>query len=185
MGASPVTPRTPSGPRPPGSSPKGSPRNVDSGSFGRERRLRKRAEFVRVQSLGRRVSSAHFLFLVAAQPGADPDARPPSRLGLVVSRKIGGAVQRNRVKRLCRECFRTWPELLPSGVDLVIIPRPSIAARLPTLKLADVQAEWQRASGALARAAREALASGLAPKASEPHVPRVRRRGPRQRTKGT
>ena len=59
-------------------------------------------------------------------------------MGLVVSRAIGSAVRRNRVKRLCRECFRlsSW---LPDGVDLVVIAR----AGAPELGLEDVRAEWR------------------------------------------
>ena len=84
-----------------------------------ERRLRKHGEFVRAQRSGRRVGTRHFTLLVAAQP---PPPRP-ARLGLVVARRVGSAVRRNRVKRLCRECFRALPELLPQGVDLVVIAR--------------------------------------------------------------
>ena len=47
-----------------------------------------------------------------------------SRLGLSVSRKVGGAVVRNRWKRLIREAFRLSREKLPVGIDLVVIPRP-------------------------------------------------------------
>ena len=82
--------------------------------FGRNRRLRKHSEFVSAQRSGRRVSTAHFILLVSARA----DRRAPSRLGLVVAKRVGGAVRRNRVKRLCRECFRAWPDLLPAGVDL-------------------------------------------------------------------
>jgi ribonuclease P protein component len=119
--------------------------------FGPDRRLRRHAEFVRAQRSGRRVGTPHFTLLVAAQP------RPPgvARLGVVVARRVGGAVRRNRVKRLCRECFRLWPELLPAGVDLVVIARDGA----DKLGLAEVRAEWvavelrikQRAAEALAR----------------------------------
>lgn len=119
--------------------------------FGPDRRLRRHAEFVRAQRSGRRVGTPHFTLLVAAQP------RPSgvSRLGVVVARRVGGAVRRNRVKRLCRECFRLWPELLPAGVDLVVIARDGA----DKLGLAEVRAEWvavelrikQRAAEALAR----------------------------------
>jgi ribonuclease P protein component len=121
-------------------------------AFGRDRRLRKHSEFVRAQHAGRRVGTRHFTLLVAAQA----QAGGPSRLGLVVARKVGNAVCRNRVKRLCRECFRLWPGLVPAGVDLIVIARPGAAE----LKLADVQAEWSSVERLLRKRAAEALAQG-------------------------
>lgn len=122
-------------------------------AFGRPRRLRAHREFVRAQRLGRRVATAHFVLLVSAQPtDADPPRAP--RLGLVVSRKIGTAVRRNRIKRICRECFRTWPDLLPGGTDLVAIAKPGAE----DLKLAHVRAEWLSVHRLLVRRATEALA---------------------------
>jgi ribonuclease P protein component len=107
------------------------------------------------------VSTPHFTLLVAAQAS---EAAPPGpcRLGIVTSRKIGGAVQRNRVRRLCRECFRRWPELLPAGVDLVVIAR--IGA--PDLSLADLEGEWRAVHGLLKKRAAEALAH----RAPRPHL---------------
>lgn len=118
--------------------------------FGSDRRLRRHSEFVRAQRLGRRVGTAHFTLLVASQ--SEGSALP--RLGLVVARKVGGAVRRNRVKRLCRECFRTWPDLLPSGVDLIVIARPGAHE----LSLAQVHAEWLAVAHLLRKRATEALA---------------------------
>jgi ribonuclease P protein component len=117
--------------------------------FGRPRRLRKHKEFARAQRSGRRVATPHFTLLVAAQ-----QRRTGPRLGVVVARAVGTAAQRNRVKRLCRECFRLWPELLPAGVDLVVIARPGA----DRLALSDVQTEWRAVESLLKRRAAEALA---------------------------
>lgn len=121
-----------------------------------DRRLRKHGEFVVAQRTGRRVGTPHFTLLVAAQP---PPPRA-ARLGIVVARRVGSAVRRNRVKRLCRECFRTLPELLPEGVDLVVIAREGA----PELGLADVRAEWRAVATLLKKRAVEALA-----RAGRPH----------------
>jgi ribonuclease P protein component len=107
-------------------------------SFGKERRIRRRSDFLRVQAIGQRASTAHFVLLVAAR---EPDTAACSRVGFVVTKKVGNAVQRNRIKRVCRECFRMWPELVPDGIDLVVIAR----AGADELGLADVRAEWERA----------------------------------------
>jgi len=56
-------------------------------------------------------------------PGALP------RLGLVVSKKVGGAVQRNRARRLLREAYRLHQHDLEAVVDLVLVARPSIAGK--------------------------------------------------------
>jgi ribonuclease P protein component len=123
--------------------------------FSRGRRLRRHVEFVRAQRLGRRVGTPHFTLLVAEQPRPSRAAR----LGVVVTRKIGDAVRRNRVKRLCRECFRLWPELFPAGVDLIVIARGGAHE----LGLAEVRAEWLSVELRLKKRVAEALARATDP----------------------
>ncbi len=83
-------------------------------------RLSRSAEFERVYRHGRSTGNRHLVLYTFPN---DSTARP--RLGLSVSRKVGGAVERNRVKRLLREAFaRAEPELRP-GQDVVLVARPA------------------------------------------------------------
>jgi ribonuclease P protein component len=114
--------------------------------FSRRSRLRKRRDFLRVQDKSARVTTAHFILLVAPRP-----AEGPTRLGIVASKKVGGAAARNRAKRLVRETFRTCPALFPGGIDLVVIAKPGA----PELTLSVVCREVEGVAGLLARRARE------------------------------
>ena len=84
-------------------------------------RLSRSAEFERVYRQGRSHAN-RFLVLYTFPRGGE--AGP--RLGLSVSRKVGGAVERNRVKRLLREAFSATSEALPPGHDVVVVARPDV-----------------------------------------------------------
>jgi ribonuclease P protein component len=104
--------------------------------FSRTVRLHARREFDAVQKGGRRVS-ARFATVLGRPNGLDRD-----RLGVIASRKVGGAVVRNRAKRRIRECFRLQQSgsALPSrqrALDVVVIARTA----LTTAPFADVQAD--------------------------------------------
>ena len=116
-------------------------------TFPRERRLLSRRDFLRIQQAqGARVSTPHFVLAL----GVGPDARAPSRLGVTVSKQVSKkAVERGRCKRLVREAFRLDPQLVPRGVDLVVIVR----AGAQSLGLADVQREWAAVRSLLGRRA--------------------------------
>jgi len=86
--------------------------------------LRRPADFQRVYQRRRSVSDARLIVYACA------NGLPHLRLGLSVSRKLGGAVKRNRLRRLYREAFRLTRHEMPVGLDLVIIPR---STELPEL----------------------------------------------------
>ena len=105
--------------------------------YPRQGRLLRHADFERVYKLGRRHFSQHmtvFYLPRAEQEEADPSAGKSAaparvagmRIGFTVSRALGGAVDRNRMKRRLRESVRSnWPELTPP-VDVVINPKKSL-----------------------------------------------------------
>jgi ribonuclease P protein component len=85
----------------------------------RGRRLSRSAEFERVYRQGRSLSNRHLVLYSFANESA-----PSPRLGLSVSRKVGGAVERNRIKRLLREAYAAVEPKLAGGQDLVVVARP-------------------------------------------------------------
>jgi ribonuclease P protein component len=100
--------------------------------FPRARRVRKRLDYLRIQNQGRRFSTPHFLvFTLPTPPGpsstASSTASSTTRFGVTVSRKVGDAVTRNRVKRWIRESCRRWAAELPPTLDIVIVARPQAA----------------------------------------------------------
>jgi ribonuclease P protein component len=86
-------------------------------------RLSRSAEFERVYREGRSHASRHLV--VYAFPREESEGEV--RLGVSVGRKVGGAVERNRVKRLLREGFASFAGELPAGHDFVVVARGDIA----------------------------------------------------------
>jgi ribonuclease P protein component len=82
-------------------------------------RLSRSAEFERVYRHGRSTANRHLVLY--SFPNASTQQ---PRLGLSVSRKVGGAVQRNRLKRLLREAFSETEGHLRPGQDIVVVARP-------------------------------------------------------------
>lgn|SRR5262245_60976655 len=89
--------------------------------FPKAARLRKRAEFLKLTRIGRKLQSANFVVI------SKSNDRDQSRLGVTVSGKVGNSVVRNRIKRHIREFFRRRCGELPRGTDFLIIARPGAA----------------------------------------------------------
>jgi ribonuclease P protein component len=93
------------------------------GRSAKRRRLSRSAEFERVYRQGRSKSN-RFLVLYAFPRGEEQTDTEGPRLGLSVSRRVGGAVDRAKMKRLLREAFWAEAERMPEGSDSVVVARP-------------------------------------------------------------
>lgn len=83
----------------------------------RTERLRKNKEFSRVFKLGKALVGQRIVVYTLE------NSLSYSRVGVTVSRKLGGAVERNQLKRIMREAWRTHEGRMRKGFDLVLVPR--------------------------------------------------------------
>ncbi len=124
-----------------------------SRGFSRSGRLLKHSDFERVYKQGRRHFSSHLtVFYLRRTPGALPETASPektARVGFTVGRALGGAVERNRIKRRLREAVRLRRAVLvgASAVDVVINPKKSVL----TLEFSVVLEEVGRALDLIAK----------------------------------
>jgi ribonuclease P protein component len=121
--------------------------------FTRRDRLRKHADFDQVYRSGRRLFSAHLtVFFLRLDAG-------PARVGFTVTRALGKAVERNRIRRRLREAARLNLGKLGSAVDVVVHPKKSALAA----SFAELQAEVARAFEKIgSSAAKDGLPEGMA-----------------------
>jgi ribonuclease P protein component len=85
-------------------------------------RLRRTAEFTLVRKYGKCINNKAFALQALKVPTQEGELSP-ARLGIIVSRKVGNAVYRNRAKRVFREIFRCNQYLINDNVDIVIVVR--------------------------------------------------------------
>ena len=90
-------------------------------SFTKADRLLKRNEFIQLSKVGRRLQNNHFIAIYA------PGHLDRCRLGITVTRKVGRAVKRNRIKRLIREYFRLHRHLISGKWDINVIAKKEAA----------------------------------------------------------
>jgi ribonuclease P protein component len=104
------------------------PRRASSG-ISKQMRLRRRAEFLAVQAGGTKLHGRHVLAIAKRRGNDAPGEDGRGRLGLTVTKKVGNAVVRNRIRRLLREWMRLhgW---VPAGWDLVLVAKDSAARQL-------------------------------------------------------
>jgi ribonuclease P protein component len=98
----------------------GTPRGVRA-------RISRSGDFDAVYRRGRSAANRHLVLYAFRRPEG---AEEPPRLGLSVSRRVGSAVERNRIKRVLRERFADLAPGLPAGTDWVVIARPGVAGYL-------------------------------------------------------
>ncbi len=88
--------------------------------LGPERRIKRRRDFLRIQGRGDRRYGRRFIYYFRGSPTGQ------TRIGITVSKKVGGAVVRNRIKRWVREAFRHHPEVFERPLDLVLIAKRGV-----------------------------------------------------------
>src|SRR3954449_5840594 len=91
----------------------------------RRRRLSRSAEFERVYRQGRSKGNRFLVLYAFPRTGEAADDDGP-RLGPTAARRVGGAVERTRVKRVLREAFWAEADLLASEADYVVVARPEV-----------------------------------------------------------
>ena len=107
--------------------------------------IRRRADFQTAYDRGLKISGRYSTIFILPHAGSGDS---PSRLGIAATRKLGGAVVRNRAKRLIREVFRR--NKIAPGFDVVIIPKRSLLDASLTVLEADYRAIVERQLGRLA-----------------------------------
>lgn len=117
-------------------------------------RLRKHADYQLTYKAGRKQFSKQIAYFHALRPADRRSDTPGPRIGLTVPKALGGAVDRNRIKRRMREAVRAALPLLQSPVDVILHPRRSVIDLDFTLLKREVAQIFRSVQTACDRAAR-------------------------------
>ncbi len=109
--------------------------------FTRSDRLLRSSDFRFLRKRGKRAAGRYFVLLWAVRASREESGSP--RIGITVSRKVGNAVVRNRVKRRIREWYRKDRDDLGCDLDIVVIARPAVT-ELGTLETWEILREMVR-----------------------------------------
>lgn len=109
--------------------------------LGPDARITSRSDFKKAFAQGRKTVGRSLILWASRRPGSADS----SRLGLSISAKAGGAVRRNRLKRLAREAFRLDRPGLHPGWDLVVYLRPGCRWEGLANARGDMRAVWRQA----------------------------------------
>jgi ribonuclease P protein component len=104
--------------------------------FRPEERIRRRSDFQRIYEHGIRLRGRYSTIFLLQNGGRT------GRLGIAATRRLGGAVRRNRAKRLVREVFRR--NKIAAGFDVVVVPRPEFLGASLTVVEADYRSTLER-----------------------------------------
>jgi ribonuclease P protein component len=111
--------------------------------FAPRERVRRRAEFQQIYERGRRIRGRYSTLFI------QPNGLTVGRLGIAATRKLGGAVERNRAKRLIREVFRR--NKIAPGFDVVVVPKRELLDATLSILEDDYRQNVTRAIGRQAK----------------------------------
>ena len=117
--------------------------------YGKQWRIRRRRDYLATQNRGRRIHTEHLLLFIR------PNGLEHCRIGITVSKKVGNATTRNRIRRRLREVFRQNKDWFPPGHDVVLVAK-RVAA---DASYHDLWAELSRSRRRLSREAGHAAGS--------------------------
>lgn len=99
---------------------------LDRFGFPKAHRIRKRRDFLKLKRCGKAIHAHNFIVVLG------DGQQPATRIGITVTKRVGNAVTRNRIKRIVRDYFRLNKQTLPGTLDINVIAKDRAAQRHPS-----------------------------------------------------